>query len=88
MIKNFFESKKEKIKNAIFAVSTGLVAAIGTSVNALAAEGGDVSMDEALSTGVSILDKGYTFVTGHKLLLAVACMGLIYGAVKGIKRMI
>lgn len=74
-----------KVKNVALGCLGGSVIALDSAVNAFASE---PSLTTALSDGVSILEVGYTFITGHAILFSICALGLVVGAVKVIRRMI
>jgi len=75
-----------KLKKVVLGSLGGSVVALDSAVNAFAAE--PATLSSALSDGVSILEVGYTFITGHAILFSICALGLVVGAVKVIRRMI
>jgi len=75
-----------KVKKVVLGSLGGSVVALDSAVNAFAAE--PATLSSALSDGVSILEVGYTFITGHAILFSICALGLVVGAVKVIRRMI
>lgn len=81
-IKNFVSERKDKI---IFA-SSMTVASVLTPITAFAAgEAGGADLATTVDTGISLLDKGYTFITEHSLLFATVALGIAFRVVYGMK---
>lgn len=81
-IKNFVSERKDKI---LF-TSSMTVASLLTPVVAFAADGADtVDLSTTVDTGISLLDKGYTFITNHSLLFATVALGIAFRVVYGMK---
>lgn len=80
-IKNFVSEKKDKI---LF-TSSMTVASVLTPITAFAEESGGADLSTTVDTGISLLDKGYTFITGHSLLFATVALGIAFRVVYGIK---
>lgn len=80
-IKNFVSEKKDKI---IF-TSSMTFASLLTPITAFAEESGGADLSTTVDTGISLLDKGYTFITGHSLLFATVALGIAFRVVYGMK---
>lgn len=83
-VKKFVSEKKDKI---LF-TTTMTVASVLTPVVAFAEEAGGAGgadLSSSVDTGITLLDKGYTFITGHSLLFATIALGLAFKVVYGIK---
>lgn len=80
-IKNFVSERKDKI---IFA-SSMTVASVLTPITAFAEEAVGADLSTTVDTGISLLDKGYTFITGHSLLFATVALGIAFRVVYGMK---
>lgn len=46
------------------------------------------SLSQILQDGVSILESGWSFISGNALLLSICGFGLIVGAVRVIRKMV
>ena len=75
-----------KVKKVVLGSLGGSVVALDSAVNAFAAD--TPTLTQALADGTSILEVGYTFITGHAILFSICALGLVVGAVKVIRRMI
>lgn len=80
-IKNFVSERKDKI---IF-TSSMTVASVLTPITAFAAESSVADLSTTVDTGISLLDKGYAFITGHSLLFATVALGIAFRVVYGMK---
>lgn len=80
-IKNFLSEKKDKI---LFTASV-TAASVLTPVVAFAANETPVDLSTTVDTGISLLDKGYTFITNHSLLFATVALGIAFRVVYGMK---
>lgn len=79
----FSNSKVEKV---VLGSLGGSVVALDSAVNAFAAD--TPTLTQALADGTSILEVGYTFITGHAILFSICALGLVVGAVRVIRKMI
>ena len=75
-----------KVKKVVLGSLGGSVVALDSAVNAFAAD--TPTLAQALSDGTSILEVGYTFITGHAILFSICALGLVVGAVRVIRKMI
>lgn len=83
-----FEDVKKIVvakKNKILFTASMTAASVLTPVVAFAAESGTVDLSSTVDTGISLLDKGYTFITEHALIFATVALSIAFKVVYGMK---